>query len=81
MGRKASKKVNELDLHGFRHREVQSALDPFIFEHMRKGTQAVVIVTGNSEGMKSEVRRVLLDYGITPEEKHNNSGALVAWLI
>tara|TARA_B100000927_G_scaffold51349_1_gene38181 strand:+ start:3611 stop:3832 length:222 start_codon:yes stop_codon:yes gene_type:complete len=66
----------ELDLHYTRHKDVQTKLDEFLGKHMMRGTNEVVVITGNSDNMKKVVKDVLIDYGLTPEISPINNGIL-----
>ena len=65
-----------IDLHGVKHAEVTGLLDEFLYRHMVGHTAQVSIVTGNSEAMKAEVRKVLTEYGLTGTEGFWNRGEL-----
>jgi|VirMetMinimDraft_7_1064189.scaffolds.fasta_scaffold396695_2 uncharacterized Zn finger protein len=54
------KGISKLDLHGVRHIDVQKEVDSFLWEN--HDNLPVIIVTGNSNSMKTEVINVLKDY-------------------
>jgi len=69
-----------LDLHGTRHGNVFTKVDKFIGEHLVKGTPSVTIITGHSQEMKKQVRRVLDDYEMSAQEGVINTGQLTVSL-
>lgn len=66
----------ELDLHRVRHGDVRGIVDKFIYSHLQKSTNKVIIITGNSPHMKELVKEALHDYGMYPEDDWMNSGQL-----
>jgi DNA-nicking Smr family endonuclease len=69
--------VKTLDLHGVKHAEVRKKLDDFIYEHMKKKTPTIHVITGSSEQMKRIVRDLVLEYGMDCFEDPTNSGKLI----
>ena len=67
---------HRLDLHGVRHQEAGRILENFLYEHIKKGSGEVEIVTGNSPEMKSIVEGIAKDYNMTCEENWGNFGSL-----
>lgn len=70
-----------LDLHGTKHENVKRKVDVFVWEHMKKKTSQVKIVTGNSAPMKDIVTKCLSDYSLSPREEILNTGTLIIDLI
>lgn len=52
----------KLDLHGKSHYEVNSLVDSFIWDSMKKDLIEVEIVTGNSDRMKEFVIEIINEY-------------------
>jgi hypothetical protein len=52
--------IDKLDLHGVRYIDVQKEVDSFLWKN--HDNLPVIIVTGNSISMKTEVINVLKDY-------------------
>ena len=65
-----------LDLHGVRHADVSGEVDRFLSANLSAHSKEVTIVTGNSEKMKAEVRRVLAEYNLQGVEGFFNKGEL-----
>jgi len=57
-------KINRLDLHGMSHYHINSQVDNFIWECMKKNVGSADIITGNSERMQSLVIDIIKDYNI-----------------
>ena len=74
-------KVNTLDLHGTRHRDVFRKVDLFVGESVIRGFGELEIITGYSTDMKSLVNLVLDDYGLESYEDFLNNGKLIVKLI
>lgn len=70
-----------LDLHGVRHADVPREVDKFIGSHLMGGTKSVVIITGNSDTMKSIVAKTLGDYGLNYTETMLNTGEVSVSLV
>lgn len=68
---------NKIDLHGFKHENVQRELDQFFWQMMQRGHSEVEVITGISEKMKSIVKEVSDDYNFTVQEIPINPGALI----
>jgi len=71
----------EIDLHGVKHEEVGRMLDTFIWEHMKKKSSSIRVVTGNSPEMKRIVHEIVNEYGFVATEGLGNSASLVVDLI
>jgi len=70
----------ELDLHEVRHADVPREVDKFIGTHLMGGSKSVIIITGDSDPMKSIVGATLSDYQIEYTESWGNSGELTVSL-
>lgn len=66
----------KIDLHGVKHEDVQRLLDSFIWEHMKKKTPAIQIITGNSPEMKRIVSGIVSEYGLSAEDSFTNTACL-----
>ena len=55
--------VPKLDLHGFRHHEVENEVVRFLEKHLRSGL-LIEIITGNSKVMIEESIKVIQQYGL-----------------
>ncbi len=71
----------ELDLHGIKHEEVGRMLDSFIWEHMKKKTSGIKIITGNSPEMKRIVGEILEEYGFEYNDSLGNAATLSVNLV
>ena len=69
--------MEQLDLHGTKHSEVQRILENFLYQHIQKETKEIEIITGNSLHMKKLVNDVLSDYDMTSRESWGNFGILI----
>lgn len=67
----------ELDLHGVRHRHVETTVEDFVLEHQCE----MLIITGHSEEMKKIVRTVLDRWDISySDDVPGNAGVIhVNW--
>jgi len=70
----------EIDLHGVKHQDVNKIINSFIWEHMKKKSTEIKIITGNSETMKNLVREILMDYEFLVEDSFFNSATLIVKL-
>lgn len=68
---------NLLDLHGVRHEDVQLVLDQFIYHNMKRKSQRVYVITGNSVDMKRIVTKVANEYGFTAVENMFNQSEII----
>ena len=68
----------EIDLHGFKHDEVEDKLANLLILHYNMGNFPVRIITGKSDKMKTLVREVIDKHGFEEETFWNdNPGAIV----
>lgn len=67
----------EIDLHGVKHEDVGKLLDNFIWEHMKKKSGGVKIITGNSSEMKRIVSEIVKEYGFVAVEGYTNSATML----
>ncbi len=69
--------MRKIDLHGVKHADVQSRLDTFFWEEMKKGAKFSLVVTGNSTKMKVLVTKVAQDYGFKVVQDPTNGGSVI----
>ena len=62
-----------IDLHGWTYQEVQDKLLSDVVMLDLEGVSPIHIITGNSEGMKTLVKKILKDWNVEPTP---NSGML-----
>ena len=62
-----------LDLHGVKHQDVKPILDKFIWNSMKKNLSHIIIITGNSEDMKSIVKETAIEYGFEAKSILSNT--------
>lgn len=67
----------KIDLHGYKHEEVERLLDMFLWDMMCKKVDQIEIVTGISDRMKSIVKSTCDEYGFSIVEKFYNPGSLI----
>ena len=68
----------EIDLHGFKHEEVEDKLANLLILHYHMGNFPVRLITGKSEKMKTIVREVVKKHGFTEDDFWNdNPGAII----
>ena len=73
-----SRKMTEIDLHGFKHDEVDDKLANLLILHYNMGNFPIRIITGKSEKMKKIVREVVKKHGFEEETFWNdNPGTIV----
>jgi DNA-nicking Smr family endonuclease len=65
-----------LDSHGVKHQEVGSLLDDFIWEHMKRKSSGVKVITGNSKEMKKIVFDIVKEYGFEAVDSFDNSACV-----
>jgi DNA-nicking Smr family endonuclease len=70
-----------LDLHGTKHEDAQKLLDAFFYEHMRKNSSRVYVITGNSDKMKQIVSRVASEHGLSAVENMFHSAEMLIDLV
>jgi len=71
----------KLDLHGVKHQDVRRIVDIFLWENMTKKKSQVIIITGQSDTMKSIVKECVKEYGMACKEEFLNTGSLLINLI
>ena len=69
--------MDELDLHHTRHAEVNRVLENFLYEHIKKGTSEVKVITGKSPEMQKIVTNIVEQYNMTATDEWNNFGCLI----
>ena len=62
-----------VDLHGVRYGDVYGMLENLCID----GEYPFVVITGNSQTMKSVVEKVVSTFGLNAQEKLGNSGRLI----
>jgi DNA-nicking Smr family endonuclease len=67
--------MKELDLHGLRHQDVQTALGQLFVDTLFP----VVVITGNSRRMKELVAQIAANYDLKTRESITNTGRLVVY--
>ena len=73
-----TKEMTEIDLHGFKHEEVESKLPNLLILHYNMGSFPVRLITGNSEKMKEIVRETCEVQGFVIDDTWNtNPGTIV----
>ena len=73
--------MNTLDLHGVKHSDVQTILDQFLWENMKKNQKEVSIITGISDQMKRVVKECVEDYNMSYQEDFLNPGKIIIKLV
>lgn len=66
--------MNELDLHGTKHQDVQQKVDSFLYENYEN--MPVSIITGNSHEMKRIVISIINEYEYNYREGFINKGVI-----
>jgi DNA-nicking Smr family endonuclease len=69
--------MTTLDLHGRKHEDVQILLDNFIYNHMKKKTSRIYVITGNSDEMKKIVSKISSEHGLTAVENMFHSAEII----
>ena len=70
--------MTEIDLHGFKHDEVEDKLANLLILHYNMSNFPVRIITGKSEKMKKIVRETCETQGFTIDDFWNdNPGAII----
>ena len=67
--------MKELDLHGIRHQNVQTALGQLFVDT----SFPVVVITGNSRRMKELVSQIAENYDLKTRESITNAGRLIVY--
>jgi DNA-nicking Smr family endonuclease len=73
--------MNTLDLHGVKHSDVQTILDQFLWENMKKNEKEVSIITGISDQMKRIVKECISDYNMLYVDDFLNPGKIIIKLV
>ena len=68
-----SRKMTEIDLHGFKHNEVEDKLANLLILHYNMGNFRVRLITGKSEKMKTIVRDIMKEHGFTEDDFWNDN--------
>ena len=70
--------MTEIDLHGFKHDEVEDKLPNLLILHYNMGNFPIRLITGKSEKMKEIVRETCEEQGFTIDDFWNdNPGAII----
>ena len=73
-----SRKMTEIDLHGFKHDEVEDKLANLLILHYNMGNSPVKLITGKSDKMKQIVRNIVKEHGFTEDDFWNdNPGTII----
>jgi len=71
----------KIDLHGVKHELVKQTLDSFIWEHMKRKSESIQVITGNSSEMKKLVTELANEYGFVYVEGLINSAQMTINLL
>ena len=55
------KQINEIDLHGIRHKEAMEILKDFLDEKKMEGSFSITIITGNSTVLQKRIFKEILE--------------------
>ena len=70
--------MTEIDLHGFKHDEVEDKLANLLILHYNMGNFPIRLITGKSDKMKQIVRGVVKEHGFTEDDFWNdNPGTII----
>ena len=70
--------MTEIDLHGFKHEEVEDKLANLLILHYNMGNFPIKLITGKSDKMKQIVRRIVKEHGFTEYDFWNdNPGTII----
>ncbi len=73
-----SRKMTEIDLHGFKHEEVEDKLPNLLILHYNMGNFPIKLITGKSGKMKTIVREIAKKHEFTEDDFWNdNPGAII----
>ncbi|MAW49713.1 MAG: hypothetical protein CMC41_00960 [Flavobacteriaceae bacterium] len=61
---KKSKGINEIDLHGIRHKEAMEVVKDFLNEKEMEGSFSIIIITGNSTVLQKRIFKEILELSI-----------------
>jgi DNA-nicking Smr family endonuclease len=72
------RKMTEIDLHGFKHDEVEDKLANLLILHYNMGNFPIRLITGKSDKMKTIVRGIVKEHGFTEDDFWNdNPGTII----
>ena len=70
--------MTEIDLHGFKHEEVEDKLANLLILHYNMGNFPIKLITGKSDKMKTIVREIAKKHELTEDDFWNdNPGAII----
>ena len=69
--------MTEIDLHGFKHDEVEEKLPNLLIIHYNMNNFPIRIITGKSEKMKKIVREVVKKHGFTEDDFWNDNPGVI----
>jgi|TARA_B100000085_G_scaffold270203_1_gene282361 DNA-nicking Smr family endonuclease len=70
--------MTEIDLHGFKHDEVEDKLPNLLILHYNMGNFPIRLITGKSEKMKEIVREICEKYEFNIDDTWNsNPGTII----
>ena len=70
--------MTEIDLHGFKHDDVEDKLAILLILNYNMGNFPVRLITGKSEKMKTIVRDIVKEHGFTEDDFWNdNPGTII----
>ena len=70
--------MTEIDLHGFKHNEVEDKLPNLLILHYNMGNFPIRLITGKSEKMREIVREICEEYEFNIDDTWNsNPGTIV----
>ena len=58
---KKTKVINEIDLHGIRHKEAMEIVKDFLDEKKMEGSFSITIITGNSTVLQKRIFKEILE--------------------
>tara|TARA_Y100000992_G_C21158405_1_gene439779 strand:+ start:601 stop:852 length:252 start_codon:yes stop_codon:yes gene_type:complete len=58
---KKTKGINEIDLHGIRHKEAMEIVKDFLDEKKMEGSFSITIITGNSTVLQKRIFKEILE--------------------
>ena len=61
---KKKKGINEIDLHGIRHKEAMEMVKDFLDEKKMEGSFSVTIITGNSSVLQKRIFKEILELSL-----------------
>jgi dsDNA-specific endonuclease/ATPase MutS2 len=61
---KKSKGINEIDLHGIRHKEAMEMVKDFLNEKEMEGSFSITIITGNSTVLQKRIFKEILELSL-----------------